>query len=527
MFLGAGSTPMLQAAAAWEGLAEELGTAAQSFSSVTAGLAGQAWQGAASAAMSAAAAPYAAWLNAAASLSSGAGGNARAVASMFEAAQAATIIPQAISTNRNAFVNLVMSNLFGQNAPLIAAAESIYEEMWAADVSAMSSYYSGASAVAAQVVPWQSALQTLPALAGGMSGMAGGAGGGMAAPVSGAGGAVGGSSGGAADGAANGAANSAASSGGVSGVGAGGLAGAGSGNGLTTGNPGAGFTQSDASGVSPDASQGAYTSANSGAMASGSSGIGMMPIPMGMGGRPSAGLLNDGPGVVPVKVTAKSQEEEEAKAPEAEEEEVAPELGVLSKSAADLAPKAAAVSQATIKQSTGTGIPGSALRSARPLASEAEQATDAVTEGSAEAEAAPTLRPEAASGKLRPQQGRTPPRFKCGVADSPTLDRGRAEQSERGPAQHDGVDGMRHGGFGPRPVGQPGVVGATGQHQDRWAHRKFVLELFGDSHTAGRRRLSVEDGQVDTTGIHLPYHHGAGRDLDIGQLGKIRVQPLA
>ncbi len=402
MFMGAGSTPMLQAAAAWEGLAEELGTAAQSFSSVTAGLAGQAWQGAASAAMAAAAAPYAAWLNAAASLSSGAGGNARAVASMFEAAQAATIIPQAISTNRNAFVNLVMSNLFGQNAPLIAAAESIYEEMWAADVSAMSSYYSGASAVAAQVVPWRSALQNLPALAGGMAGMAGGAGGGAAAPVSSTGGAnaAGGSSGGAADTAA---ANGAASGGGAGAVGAGGLAGAGSGNGLTTGNPGAGFTQSDVSGVSPDASQVAYTSANGGAVASGASGIGMMPIPMGLGGRPSAGLLNDGPGVVPVKVTAKSQEEEEAKAPEAEEEEAAPELGVLSESAADLAPKAAAVSQATIKQSTGSGIPESALRSARPAvsAAEAETATE-------EAEAAPTLRPEAASGKLRPQAKETP-----------------------------------------------------------------------------------------------------------------------
>lgn len=415
MFIGAGSMPMLEAAAAWEGLAEELGTAAQSFSSVTAGLTGQAWQGAASAAMAAAAAPYAAWLNAAASLSSGAGGNARAVASMFEAAQAATILPQQVAANRNGFVQLVMSNLFGQNAPLIAAAESFYEEMWAADVSAMSGYYSGASAVAAQVVPWQSALQNLPALAGGMAGMAGGAGGGAAAPVSGstgganaAGGSSGGqSSGGGADTAANGAANGAGSGGGASAVGAGGLAGAGSGTGLTTGNPGAGFTQSDASGVSPDATQGAYTSANSGstAVASGASGIGMMPIPMGMGGRPSAGLLNDGPGVVPVKVTAKSAtEEEQAQAPEVEEE-VAPEMGVLSKSVPEMAPKAAAVSQTQIKQSTGSGIPESALRSARPLVSAAEQAAEAATE---EAEAAPTLRPEAASGKLRPQAKETP-----------------------------------------------------------------------------------------------------------------------
>lgn len=164
MFIGAGTAPMLAAAAAWDGLAEELGTAAQSFASVTAGLAGQAWQGPAALAMAAAAAPYAGWLTAAAAQSAGAAGQARAVASIFEAAQAATVLPAAVAANRDAFVQLVMTNLFGQNAPLIAAAEGVYEEMWAADVAAMSGYYSGASAIAAQVVPWASLLQRFPGL---------------------------------------------------------------------------------------------------------------------------------------------------------------------------------------------------------------------------------------------------------------------------------------------------------------------------------------------------------------------------
>ena len=57
MFSGAGSGPLLEAAAAWDGLASELGNAASSFSSVTSNLAGQAWQGAASQAMTAAATP--------------------------------------------------------------------------------------------------------------------------------------------------------------------------------------------------------------------------------------------------------------------------------------------------------------------------------------------------------------------------------------------------------------------------------------------------------------------------------------
>ncbi len=55
MYLGAGSGPMLQAAAAWEGLAGELGSAASSFGSVTAGLVDGAWQGPAAVAMAGAA----------------------------------------------------------------------------------------------------------------------------------------------------------------------------------------------------------------------------------------------------------------------------------------------------------------------------------------------------------------------------------------------------------------------------------------------------------------------------------------
>ena len=96
MFLGAGSAPMLEAASAWEGLASELGSAADSFASVTSGLTGQAWQGPASAAMAAAAAPYAGFLNAASTQASGAAGSAKAVASAFEAAKNATVHPVAV-----------------------------------------------------------------------------------------------------------------------------------------------------------------------------------------------------------------------------------------------------------------------------------------------------------------------------------------------------------------------------------------------------------------------------------------------
>jgi PPE-repeat protein len=171
MFSGAGSAPMLTAAAAWDGLASELGSAASSFSSVTSGLTAQAWQGPASAAMTAAAAPYANWLNAAATQATGAAGQARAVAGAFEAARAATVHPLLVAANRNGLVQLVMSNLFGQNAPAIAAAEAEYEQMWAQDVAAMAGYHAGASAAAAQLAPLQSlhALATRLAAALGLS----------------------------------------------------------------------------------------------------------------------------------------------------------------------------------------------------------------------------------------------------------------------------------------------------------------------------------------------------------------------
>jgi PPE-repeat protein len=165
MFSGAGSGPMLAAAAAWQGLATELDAAAQSFSSVTSGLAGQAWQGPASQAMAAAATPYAGWLNTAAAHASGAAAQAQAVVTAFESALAATVHPAAVAANRSDLVSLVMSNVFGQNATAIAAIESQYEQMWAQDVSAMVGYHGGASAAAAQLAVPLQALQNLPGMA--------------------------------------------------------------------------------------------------------------------------------------------------------------------------------------------------------------------------------------------------------------------------------------------------------------------------------------------------------------------------
>ncbi|KZS70386.1 putative PPE family protein PPE42 [Mycobacterium pseudokansasii] len=154
MYSGAGSGPMLAAASAWNGLAAELGSTAGSFSSLISGLAGSSWQGPASMAMAAAAAPYARWLNAAAEQAGSTAAQAKATAAIYEAARAAVVHPISVAANRSELMSLVAWNLLGLNAPAIAATEAEYEEMWAQDVGAMLDYHGGASAVAAQLSPW-------------------------------------------------------------------------------------------------------------------------------------------------------------------------------------------------------------------------------------------------------------------------------------------------------------------------------------------------------------------------------------
>jgi len=159
---GPGTGPMLEAAAAWEGIGSELSSAANAFSSVTSELAGQAWQGPASASMTNAAARYLDWLGGAAAQAEQSATQARAAATAYEAALATIVDPGVITANRGQLVSLVISNLFGQNAPAIAAAEAEYERMWAQDVAAMGGYHASASATVAQLGQWEIELENLP-----------------------------------------------------------------------------------------------------------------------------------------------------------------------------------------------------------------------------------------------------------------------------------------------------------------------------------------------------------------------------
>ena len=159
MYDGPGSGSMLAAAAAWDGLAAELHSTATSYGSVTSELSAGPWLGAASAAMTAAAAPYAAWMRSTATQAEQTATQAKAAAAAYEATFAAMVPPPVIAANRALLQALVATNLFGQNSPAIAATETLYAEMWAQDATAMYGY-AGTSASATTLTPFTPAPQT-------------------------------------------------------------------------------------------------------------------------------------------------------------------------------------------------------------------------------------------------------------------------------------------------------------------------------------------------------------------------------
>lgn len=152
MYSGPGSGSMLNAAAAWDELADELYSVATDYASVTSGLAG-AWAGSAATSMTRAAAPYIEWLSTTAGQAQQAAVQARSAASAYAAAFAATVPPAEIAANRAQLTMLVATNVLGQNSPAIAATEARYEQMWAQDAVAMYGY-AGASAAASTLSPF-------------------------------------------------------------------------------------------------------------------------------------------------------------------------------------------------------------------------------------------------------------------------------------------------------------------------------------------------------------------------------------
>jgi PPE-repeat protein len=159
MYVGAGSAPMLAAAAAWDGLAADLQSAASSYGSTIEGLVVGPWTGPSSIAMAAAAAQYVTWISAAGAQAEQAAMQAKLAAGAYETAFAATVPPPVIAANRALLAALIATNLLGQNTPAIAATEARYMEMWAQDAAAMYAY-AGSSSAASQLTPFTEPPQT-------------------------------------------------------------------------------------------------------------------------------------------------------------------------------------------------------------------------------------------------------------------------------------------------------------------------------------------------------------------------------
>ncbi len=158
MYAGPGSTSMMTAASAWNGLAAELNSAALGYDKVVTTLSSEEWLGPASASMAAAVQPYVAWMTTTAAQAEQAATQAQAAAAAYETALASVVPPPFIAANRTQLAKLLSTNVLGQNTGAIAQLEAQYGEMWAQDATAMYSYASQA-ATATKVELFSSAPQ--------------------------------------------------------------------------------------------------------------------------------------------------------------------------------------------------------------------------------------------------------------------------------------------------------------------------------------------------------------------------------
>jgi PPE-repeat protein len=157
MYAGPGSGPMLAAAQAWNGLAEELYASAGAYQSVVSELT-DSWSGPSSVAMSGAAMSYVSWLSSAAAQAEQTAAQANAAAAAYETAYMSTVPPPVVAANRSLLMTLVATNFLGQNTSAIAATEAEYAEMWAQDAAAMYGY-AGWSAAATTLTPFTAPQQ--------------------------------------------------------------------------------------------------------------------------------------------------------------------------------------------------------------------------------------------------------------------------------------------------------------------------------------------------------------------------------
>lgn len=156
MYSGPGSSSLMAAASAWNGLAAELNSTALGYDKVVTALSSEEWLGPASASMAAAVAPYVAWMSTTAAQAEQTAIQARAAAAAYENALAATVPPPLVAANRTETAQAIATNVLGQNTGIIAQLEAQYAQMWAQDATAMYTY-AAQSSTATKVTPYKNA----------------------------------------------------------------------------------------------------------------------------------------------------------------------------------------------------------------------------------------------------------------------------------------------------------------------------------------------------------------------------------
>jgi PPE-repeat protein len=155
MFTGAGSGPLLEAAAAWDGLAADLDSTATQYQTLITNLTTGPWLGPSSARMAAATAPYIAWLQGTSATAAQTGAQAKAAAAAYQGAYSSMVPLAAIEANRAELATLVANNFLGQNTGAIATNEAEYLDMWIQDALTMDTYQ--VNSQVASALPAQSA----------------------------------------------------------------------------------------------------------------------------------------------------------------------------------------------------------------------------------------------------------------------------------------------------------------------------------------------------------------------------------
>jgi PPE-repeat protein len=156
IYAGPGSSSLMAAASAWNGIAAELTSAAMGYDNIVTSLASEEWLGPASASMASAAQPYVTWMTTTAGQAEEAAAQAQSAAAAYETVLGSVVPPPAIAINRTTLSQATATNVLGQNNGIISQLEAQYAEFWAQNSAALYSY-AGQSAAAAKVTPFTNA----------------------------------------------------------------------------------------------------------------------------------------------------------------------------------------------------------------------------------------------------------------------------------------------------------------------------------------------------------------------------------